>query len=132
MTIVAPKQVPVIYLGVISLDSEFQLGSSSNNSDIDKSFSSNFCHQEGSGTTFKYPVMSGYSIWLFGHLECLNLSIIDAMGHYSRIRKNVTENRQRTYREQTDNRETNYRGHSIAIPMEHRVEQANTQEQKEI
>ena len=36
----------------------------------------------------------------FGHLECLNLSIIDAMGHCSRIRKNVTEKR-----EQTENRE---------------------------
>ena len=29
-----------------------------------------------------------------------------------RIGKNVTENRQRTHREQTENRETNYRGHS--------------------
>ena len=36
----------------------------------------------------------------FGHLECLNPSIIDAMGHCSRIRKNVTENK-----EQRENRE---------------------------
>ena len=42
----------------------------------------------------------------------------------SRIRKNVTD-RQRTENRQTD-REFNYRGHSTAIPMEHRVERANT------
>ena len=36
------KQVPVIYLGVISLYSEFQLSSFPNGSDIDKYFSSNF------------------------------------------------------------------------------------------
>ena len=59
MATMAPNQVLVIYLGVISLDSEFQLSSSSNDSDMDKSFSSNFCHQEGSGATFKYPVMLG-------------------------------------------------------------------------
>ena len=53
-----------------------------------------FCHHGASGTNFKYPVMSGNSIQLFGHLECLNPSIIDAMGHCSRIRKNVTEKRQ--------------------------------------
>ena len=51
------------------------------------------------------PIMLGRSIWSFGHLECQNPSIIDVMGHCSRIRKNVTD------REQTD-REINYRGHS--------------------
>ena len=40
------------------------------------------------------------------------------------IRKNVTR-REHSYREQTENRESNYRGHSITIPMERRVEQAN-------
>ena len=40
---------------------------------------------------FKYPVMSGRSILSFGHPECLNLSIIDAMGYCSRIGKNVTD-----------------------------------------
>ena len=44
----------------------------------------------------------------FGHLECLNPSIIDVMGYCSRIRKKVTENRE----QRTENRETNYRGHS--------------------
>ena len=43
--------------GVISLDFEFQLNSSSNNSNMDKSFGSNFCHQEGNGATFKYSAM---------------------------------------------------------------------------
>ena len=41
------------------------------------------------------PIKSKISIWLFGHLEHKNLSIIDAMGDCSRIRKIVTENRQR-------------------------------------
>ena len=36
-----------------------------------------------------------------------------------RIRKNIT------YREQTENRETNYRGHSVTVLMERRVEGAN-------
>ena len=40
--------------------------------------------------------------------------------HYSRIRKNVTENTQRTDREQTENKETNYKD-----PIDRRVEQAN-------
>ena len=45
--------------------------------------------------------MSGNSMRSIGHLECLNPSIIDAMGHCSKIRKNVMENReQRTDREQ--------------------------------
>ena len=55
----APKYVLVLYLGVISLDSEFQLCSSSNDSDMDKSFRSNFCQQEGIGATFKYSIMLG-------------------------------------------------------------------------
>ena len=55
----APKQVLVIYLGVISLDSKFQLSGSSNVTDMDKSFSSNFCHKEGGGTIFKYLVILG-------------------------------------------------------------------------
>ena len=38
---------------------QFQLTSSSNNSDIGKSFSSNFGPQEGSGATFKYYVILG-------------------------------------------------------------------------
>ena len=38
----APKYVPVIYLGVISLDSKFQLSSSSKGSDTDKSYWSDF------------------------------------------------------------------------------------------
>ena len=59
MGTIAPKYLPVIYLGVISLDSEFQLSSSSNNLDTEKSFRSNFCYQEGSGTIFKYSVMLG-------------------------------------------------------------------------
>ena len=59
MAAIAPKQVPVIYLGVISLDSKFQLSRSSNNSDMGNSFRSNFCHQEGSGTIFKYSVILG-------------------------------------------------------------------------
>ena len=46
--------------------------------------------------------MPGDSIRSFGHLECLNLSIIDAMGHCSRIRKNVTENREQTDRQRTE------------------------------
>ena len=45
--------------GVMSLYSVFQLSSSSNDSDKDKSFRSNFCHQEGSGATFKYSLMLG-------------------------------------------------------------------------
>ena len=44
--------------------------------------------------------MSDNSMWSFGHLEYLNMSIINAMGHCSRIRKSVTENR-----EQIENRE---------------------------
>ena len=59
MGTMAPKKLPVIYLEVTSLDSEFQLISSSNDSDTDKSFRSNFCHQEGSGTILKYSVMLG-------------------------------------------------------------------------
>ena len=59
IAILAPKYVPVIFLGVISLDSEFQLSRSSNNSEMDNSFKSNFCHQEGSGTIFKYSIMLG-------------------------------------------------------------------------
>ena len=39
--------------------------------------------------------MSGDSIQSFGHLECLNPSIIDAMGHCSRNRKNVTNREKR-------------------------------------
>ena len=50
IAIIAPKYVPVLFLGVISLDSKFQLSRSSNNSDIDNSFRSNFCHHEGNGT----------------------------------------------------------------------------------
>ena len=61
--------MPVIYLGVISLDSEFQLSRSSNNSDMDKSFNSNFCHQEGSSTIFKYSVMLGWSIQFYIYLK---------------------------------------------------------------
>ena len=37
ITTIAPKKVPVMYLGVISLDSEFQLSSPSNDLDTDKS-----------------------------------------------------------------------------------------------
>ena len=59
MATIVPKMVQVIFLGVISLDSKFQLKSSLNNSDMDKYFSSNYCHQEGSGATFKYSVMLG-------------------------------------------------------------------------
>ena len=51
------KICAVIDLRVISLDSEFQLCSSSNNLDMDKYFSSNFCHQEGSGTILEYSVI---------------------------------------------------------------------------
>ena len=36
-----------------------------------------------------------------------------------------TENREQTDREHTENRERNYRGQSIAVPMECRVERAN-------
>ena len=43
-----------------------------------------------------------------------------------RIRKNVTENWQTENREQIIDRETNYKGHSIAVPMERRVERANS------
>ena len=57
MATIAPKQVPVIYFGIISLDSEFQLSTSSNNSVMDKSYSSNFYYQEGSSATVKYSVM---------------------------------------------------------------------------
>ena len=57
MARMAPKLVPVIDLGIINLDSKFQLSSSSNHSDMDKYFSSNFGHQEGSGATSKYSVM---------------------------------------------------------------------------
>ena len=64
-----------------------------------------FFHHGESGANFKYPGMSRDSIWLFGHVECLNPSINDEMGHCSRIRKNVTD------REQTDG-ESSYRGHS--------------------
>ena len=39
------------------------------------------------------PIMGGRSIWSFRHPERQNLSIIDAIGYYNRIRKNVTENR---------------------------------------
>ena len=56
---IAPKLVPVIYLGVISLYSEYQLSKSSNNLDMDETFSSNFCYQEGSGSIFWYSVMLG-------------------------------------------------------------------------
>jgi len=59
MATIAPKYVPVIYLGVISLDSEFQTNSSSNNSDMDKSVTSNFSDQEGSGATFKCSIILG-------------------------------------------------------------------------
>lgn len=45
--------------GVISLDSEFQLSGSSNDSNMDKAFRPNFLHQEGSGTIFKFLVMLG-------------------------------------------------------------------------
>ena len=48
----------------------------------------------------------------------------------SRIRKNVThrQNKQTEKREErTENREINYRGHSIAVLMERRVERANIQ-----
>ena len=57
--------------------------------------------------------------------------IIGAMGYDSRIRKNVTgrekrtEQRQRIENRQRTDRKTNYRGHSIPIPMEKRVERAN-------
>ena len=40
------------------------------------------------------------------------------------LEKNVTY-RQRTDREPTENRETNYRGHFITVPMERQVERAN-------
>ena len=50
--------------------------------------------------TFKYSVILGRSIWLFGHPQHQNTSIIDAMGYCSRIKKDVTENR-----EQVENRE---------------------------
>ena len=48
--------------------------------------------------------MSGESIQSFGHLERLNPSIIDAMGHCSMIRKNIMENREQRAenREQTE------------------------------
>ena len=59
MATIAPKQVPVIYLGKISLESEYQLSSPSNDLDTDKSFRSSFCYQEGSGNIFKYSVMLG-------------------------------------------------------------------------
>ena len=89
----------VIYLGVIRLDSKFPLGSSSNGRDMDKFFSSIFGHQGGSDTTFRYPVMLGGSIQLFGPFECFNLSIINAMGYCSRLRKNSIE---KNYRQRTD------------------------------
>ena len=120
----APKQVLVIHFGVISLDFEFQLSSSLNHSDMDKSFSSNFYHQEGSGATFKYPVMLGSSIQSFEHLEHLNLSIIDAIGYCSKIRKNVTDGELITQkRGETEKPITEVP--LITIPMENRVEQAN-------
>ena len=59
IAIIAAKQVPVIYLGVISLDSKFQLSRSSNNSDMNKSFRVYFCHQEGSRTILKYSFILG-------------------------------------------------------------------------
>ena len=67
-------------------------------------FQFHFCHHGASGTTFKYTIMSGTSMRSFGHLECLNPSIIDAMGHCSRIRKNVTDREQRTENSQTENK----------------------------
>jgi len=75
--------------------------------------------------------MLGNSKRSFGHLECVNLSIIDAMGHSSRIKKNVIENRvRRTDREQSEKRE------QIEIPIteatiiidNHQVEPANKDE----
>ena len=59
MATISPKWVPVIYLGVISLDSKFLLSSPLNDSDMNNSFSSNFCYQECSGATFKYYIMLG-------------------------------------------------------------------------
>ena len=94
----APKWVPVIYLEATRLDSEFQLSSSSNGWDIERSFSSMFWHQGGSGATFKYYVNLGILIQFFGHPEHQNRSIIDAIGFCSRIRKKL-------YGEQTENRE---------------------------
>ena len=45
-------------------------------------------------------------MWLFGHLECLNLSIIDAMGQCCRNRKNMPKNReQKIDRQRKENRE---------------------------
>ena len=56
--------------------------------------------------------MSCDSIQSFGHPEWLNISIIDAIGHCRRIRKNVTDREKRTEnRQRIENRETNYRGH---------------------
>ena len=43
---------------------------------------------------------------MFGHIEHQNPSIIDAIGYCSRIRKNVTENREkRTGREKKTDKE---------------------------
>ena len=52
------------------------------------------------------PIMLGRSIWLFGHPEYQNLSIIDAMGNCIRIRKNVTDREQTENGEQRTDRET--------------------------
>ena len=69
---------------------------------MDYYFSSIFCHHGASGANFKYPVLSGDLIRSFGHLECLNPSIIDAMGHCSRVRKNVKESREQTDTQRTE------------------------------
>ena len=63
----------VIYLGVIILESKFQLSSSSNNSNKDELFSSNFCHQEGSGTI----ISNIQSYWAdqYGSIDTWNIKI---------------------------------------------------------
>ena len=147
----APKQVPAIHLGVTSLDSEFQLSRSLNNSDTDKSFSSNF---------FKYSVMLGLSIWFYRHLntnirplviilwqnilkqQCVAWkSLLTTLtkrnfyrevhrGHISycsRIRKNVIENRhienRHTENRHTENRHTeNRRRIQLQRPLYHRTD----------
>ena len=64
-------------------------------------------------------------IWLFGHPENQNLSIIDAMGQYSRIRKNVTDGEQRTENGEQRTEKQITEAPPFAVLMKHGVEKAN-------
>ena len=100
MATMAPKKVLVKYLSVNISDSKFQLSSLSNSWDMDYFNSYNFCHQEGRGKTFKYPLMLERSTWSFRQHEHQNPSIIEAMANCSRIEKmKHTDREQRTDKE---------------------------------